>query len=100
MVKKIDLDNLRISADASMRFVDIDNLVDKDFVKNLRSKLQLTQFAFATILGVKKKTIEKWEQGKNPVRGPAAVLLYLLDHDNTLLNSIYSIKYNTLNTSI
>jgi len=38
-------------------------------VKLFRADHRLTQAALANIMGVKKKTIEKWEQGVNKVSG-------------------------------
>lgn len=63
--------------------------INKDYVRNLRIKLKLTQKVFASILGVSKKTIEKWEQGRNPVVGPAARLLYLIDTNPEIIKIIY-----------
>ncbi|CCV64821.1 conserved hypothetical protein [Alteracholeplasma palmae J233] len=55
--------------------------VDSEFLKKFRHELHLTQLQLAKVLGVSKKTIEKWEQGKNPLLGPAARLVYLI-HQN------------------
>ena len=46
--------------------------IDSVFVKQFRKKNHLTQAALANIMGVKKKTIEKWEQGVNRVSGSSA----------------------------
>lgn len=66
--------------------------VDKEFIKQFRTNNHLTQIALANILGVKKKTIEKWEQGVNNVNGSSAVLLKLLNDNPTLLSQLYSVK--------
>lgn len=66
--------------------------VDRIFVKQFREDHHLTQIALANILGVTKKTIEKWEQGVNNVNGSSAVLLKLLNDNPTLLEQIYSVK--------
>jgi len=71
---------------------DFNDVVNNDFVKDLRTDLELTQKVFGNVLGVTKKTIEKWEQGANPIKGPAARLLYLIDKDNTLVNKLYSVN--------
>ena len=47
----------------------------------------------ANILGVTKKTIEKWEQGVNNINGSSAVLLKLLEANPELINQLYSVKY-------
>ena len=66
--------------------------VDKTFVKCFRQEHHLTQLALANILGVTKKAIEKWEQGRNPVRGSSAVLLQLLENNPSLLEQVYHVK--------
>lgn len=70
----------------------IDEIVDKDFVKSLRKKLNLTQNALAMALGVTKKTIEKWEQGKNPIKGCSARLLFSLEKNPELLKQFYNVE--------
>ena len=66
--------------------------IDKNFVKAFRLKNHLTQVALANIMGVSKKTIEKWEQGKNNINGSSAVLFKLLDDNPELLNQLYSVN--------
>lgn len=66
--------------------------IDKNFVKQFRKNNHLTQIALANILGVTKKTIEKWEQGANNVNGSSAVLLKLLNDNPTLLSQLYSVR--------
>ena len=66
--------------------------IDKDFVKRFRLENHLTQIALANILGVKKKTIEKWEQGANNINGSSAVLLKLLNDNPELLGQLYTVK--------
>ena len=55
--------------------------IDGLFLKELRNKLELTQVQMANYLGVSKKTIEKWEQGVNPIIGAAARLIYLISKE-------------------
>ena len=66
--------------------------IDKDFVKEFRAKHNLTQSALANILGVKKKTVEKWEQGINKVGGSSAVLLGLLENNPELIVQLYDVQ--------
>ena len=51
----------------------------------------MSQSLFAEILGISEKTVEKWEQGANPVKGAASRLLYLLDKNKELINDLYII---------
>lgn len=53
--------------------------VDAVFVKSLRKKLNLSQSMFAELLNVKKKTVEKWEQGTNPISNGNAVAMIIFD---------------------
>lgn len=72
-----------------VEYIDIESIVTNKFVKELRQKFNMTQTVFAEILGVTKKTIEKWEQGKNPVKGCSARLLYALNENPELINMFY-----------
>ena len=75
----------------SSEIIDTNQLTTKEFVKNLRNELNLSQSLFAEILGISEKTVEKWEQGANPVKGAASRLLYLLDKNKELINDLYII---------
>lgn len=72
--------------------VDTVYLTTPSFVKTLRNKLDFSQRLFAKVLGVSEKTIEKWEQGANPVKGAASKLLYLLDGYPSLIDDLYKVK--------
>jgi len=50
-------------------------------VKAIRAKTGLTQGRFADIVGVSKRTLENWEQGRRHPTGPARALLKILDAD-------------------
>lgn len=50
-----------------------------DKIKKIRMNLELSQSAFASIIGVSKKAVEAWEAGKNIPQGPAQRMLELLD---------------------
>ena len=50
-------------------------------VKAVRAKTGLTQERFAMVVGVSKRTLENWEQGRRHPTGPARALLKLLDAD-------------------
>lgn len=92
---KLNLIILDSAKTFEITYTNVDEIVDKEFVKKLREKFDMTQLVFATVLGISKKTVEKWEQGKNPIQGTAARLLYLLDKRPELLCELYSFKvYN------
>jgi putative transcriptional regulator len=48
-------------------------------IKEIRSKIGLSQASFSSVLGVSKKTIEAWEAGKCIPQGPAQRMLELID---------------------
>lgn len=50
-------------------------------VKAIRAKTGLTQERFAMVVGVSKRTLENWEQGRRQPTGPARALLKILDAD-------------------
>lgn len=86
----INIDKLLESKRVEVTFTEI--VVDKHFVKNFRKENNLTQVALANIIGVTKKTIEKWEQGANNVNGSSAVLLKLLSDNPDLIGQLYKVK--------
>jgi|SRR5690554_6090655 len=50
-------------------------------VKLIREKVGLSQTRFALLIGVSKRTLENWEQGRRHPTGPARALLRILDAD-------------------
>ena len=48
--------------------------------KNIRSKLHLSQSAFAGLMGVSLRTVQDWEQGRRAPSGPAKSLLRIAEH--------------------
>lgn len=86
----INIEKLLESERLEVAFAEVN--VDKDYVKQFRKKYHLTQIALANILGVTKKTVEKWEQGTNNINGSSAVLLKLLNDNAELINQLYHVK--------
>ena len=50
-------------------------------IKSIRNHTGLSQSAFAAAMGVSKKAVEAWEQGRNKPVGPARRVLALLEED-------------------
>jgi len=50
-------------------------------VKAIREKTGLSQTRFATLIGVSKRTLENWEQGRRHPTGPAKALLRIVNAD-------------------
>ncbi|MFK0572301.1 NadS family protein [Endozoicomonas sp.] len=55
-------------------------------VKSIREKVGLSQSRFALLIGVSKRTLENWEQGRRQPTGPAKALLriFAVDPEGTL----------------
>ena len=55
--------------------------------KAIRSKLELSQSAFARMLGVSLRTLQDWEQGRRQPQGPAIALLRIAEqHPNVFVD--------------
>jgi len=55
--------------------------------KAIRSKLNLSQADFATLMGLSPRTIQDWEQGRRQPKGPAKTLLRIAEqHPEVFLN--------------
>ena len=52
--------------------------LDKDDIKRMRKKLQMTQNELAELLNVSVKTIENWEANDRPITGPVVLLSRIL----------------------
>ncbi len=50
-------------------------------VKAIRDRLGVSQEKFANLLGVSKRTVENWEQGRRHPTGPARSLLRIVEAD-------------------
>lgn len=53
-------------------------------IRAARKALHMSQTGLADFLGVSVKTVSKWEQGNNPVRGPVVPLLSILFADRQI----------------
>lgn len=50
-------------------------------VKAIRTKLKLTQAAFAETFGFELATVRHWEQGRRQPEGPARILLTVIENE-------------------
>ena len=50
-------------------------------VKKIRERTGLSQAHFASMIGVSKRTLENWEQGRRHPTGPAKALLRIVESD-------------------
>ncbi|SFR18514.1 helix-turn-helix domain-containing protein [Desulfoscipio geothermicus] len=58
-------------------------------IKRIRQTLNLSQAAFASIIGVSPKTVEAWESGRNIPQGPSQRMLELLDKNGSSIIKNY-----------
>ncbi|NEQ47537.1 MAG: helix-turn-helix domain-containing protein [Leptolyngbya sp. SIOISBB] len=56
--------------------------------REIRQKLGLTRQAFAALLGVSKRTLDHWEQGKRQPQGPAIALLRIAENNPEVFISL------------
>ncbi len=57
--------------------------------KVIRSKLNLSQSAFAGMLGVSMRTLQDWEQGRRNPQGPAIALLRIAEQHPEVFADLY-----------
>ena len=55
----------------------------------IRSKLHLTQSAFAGFLGVSTRTLQDWEQGRRSPQGPAIALLRIAEQHPDIFTDLH-----------
>ena len=87
-MKKINFEAIKNATRYRLEEVAVDEIVDSNFVKALRDKLNMSQNVFASAMGVTERTIIKWEKGK--IKGAASRLIYLLDKDPLLIKQWYN----------
>jgi len=63
-------------------------------VKKLRIKIGVSQNAFATAFGISLSTLQRWEKGEKSPRGPALILLNLLQREPRTFHKALSPKSN------
>lgn len=87
---KINLEEIKNKA---VQVVDRDySYIDGKFLRNFRMELNMSQTLLADYLGVSKKAIEKWEQGKNKINAPVTRLIFLIENDPSILTLLKEVK--------
>ena len=87
---KIKLDDIKKSAIVinEPNFSDIDG----KYLRSFRMRIKMSQALLADYLGVSKKAIEKWEQGKNKVNPVIARMIYLMENDPKVFSLLKNVK--------
>ncbi len=91
-----DIEALKKMPVCKNEFTNTEEITTNSFAKTLRQKLGLSQRMMAKMLGLSEKTIEKWEQGVNPIKGAASRTLYLLDRHPELVSELYQFRKKTV----
>ena len=55
----------------------------------IRSKLKMSQSAFAGLLGVSMRTLQDWEQGRRAPQGPAVALLRIAEQHPEVFTQLH-----------
>ena len=59
-------------------------------IKAIRRRYEMSQVKFASLLGVSKRTLEGWEQGRRKPHGPARRLLQIAArHPEAVLDTVH-----------
>lgn len=73
-----------------------DDMANSAFIKNLRERNDLSQRAFAAILGIPINTVKDWEEGTKPCRGTSSRLLCLLDRHPDLIEELLACEFEEI----
>ena len=66
--------------------------IDGKYLRDFRMSLEMSQTLFADYLGVSKKAIEKWEQGKNKVNALAQRMIYIMENDPNVFSLLKEVR--------
>lgn len=55
----------------------------------IRAKLKMSQAAFAAMLGVSRRTLQDWEQGRREPNGPAIALLRIAEQHPEVFSDLH-----------
>lgn len=64
-------------------------LAEPSSPKVIRHKLNLSQSAFAGLLGVSMRTLQDWEQGRREPQGPAVALLRIAEQHPEVFDQLH-----------
>ena len=68
----------------------VDRIVKPSSIKEIRTKLGVSQSQFARMIGIPVKTVQNWEQGRTQPDAPARALLKIAEkHPDAVLDALY-----------
>ena len=67
----------------------ITELTEPSEPRVIRAKLNLSQSAFAGLLGVSMRTLQDWEQGRRNPQGPAIALLRIAEQHPEVFSDLH-----------
>ena len=88
---KLDIKNIKSKA-IVIKEPDF-SYIDGKYLRGFRMKMKMSQSVFADYLGVTKKAIEKWEQGKNKVNPVVCRMIYLMEKDSRIFYMLKEVSY-------
>ncbi len=88
---KLDIKNIKSKA-IVIKEPDF-SYIDGKYLRDFRMKMKMSQAVFADYLGVTKKAIEKWEQGKNKVNPVVCRMIYLMEKDSRIFYMLKEVSY-------
>jgi putative transcriptional regulator len=67
-----------------------ERVVEPASIKEIRSKLGVSQSEFARMIGIPVKTVQNWEQGRTQPDAPAKALMRIAEkHPEAVLDALY-----------
>lgn len=66
--------------------------IDGKYLREFRMKMKMSQALLADYLGVSKKAIEKWEQGKNRMNPVVARMIFLMEKEPRVFSLLKEVK--------
>lgn len=66
--------------------------INNEYLRKFRIDMKMSQSLLADYLGVSKKAIEKWEQGKNRISPVVIRMVYLIEKDPDILKLLKKVS--------
>lgn len=86
--------NINEIKEKSIQIIEPDfSYIDGKYLREFRMKMKMSQSLMADYLGVSKKAIEKWEQGKNKMNPLVSRMIYLIENDTKVLSLLKQVRF-------